>query len=140
MANREAVDDRLTILVVEDDPVYSQFVAGALREAGHHAEIASTGAKAREMATSMRPDAVVLDLHLPDGTGFEIARVLRRDILPETATIILLTASLHPERDVAEAVGIDIVLTKPVESTLVTGMVDLMRARRKQRLEKLQSP
>lgn len=129
------MDERLKILVVEDDPVYAQFVAGTLRDAGHQAEIATTGAQARERARAMMPDAVVLDLGLPDESGYDIARALRRDALLPTSIIILLTADLYPLRDLAEAVGIDIVLTKPVEPALVTGMVPLMRERRQRRIQ-----
>jgi CheY-like chemotaxis protein len=129
------VDDRLTILVIEDDPVYAQFVAGTLAEAGHRTEIATTGAQARELAAALRPDAVVLDLQLPDATGYEIARALRRGGLPAGSVIILLTANLYPERDLAEAVGIDIVLSKPVEPALVTRMVDVMLQRRRSRVK-----
>lgn len=131
--NVDAVDERLTILVVEDDPVYAQFVAGTLSEAGHQVEIVTTGAKARERALAMQPDAVILDLGLPDESGFDIARALRSGSLPDTSIIILLTAELYPERDVADAVGIDIVLTKPVDPALVIGMVPLMRERRHRR-------
>src|SRR5687768_8581516 len=119
MPNREDGDDRLTILVIEDDLVYSQFVAGTLRNAGHRAEIATNGAAARELAKGIQPDAVILDLGLPDESGYDIARALRSGILQSNAVIILLTANMYPERDVAEAVDIDIVLTKPVEPSVV---------------------
>jgi DNA-binding response OmpR family regulator len=127
-------DDRLTILVVEDDPIYAQFIAGALRAAGHTTDIATNGAEARVLANALKPDAVILDLGLPDGTGYEIAHALRNGILQDRAVIILLTANMFPERDLAEAVDIDMVLTKPVEPSVVTGMVDLMRERRAKRL------
>jgi CheY-like chemotaxis protein len=140
MDNPGAPDDRLTILVVEDDPVYSQFVAGTLRNTGHRAEIATNGKEARERATQMQPDAVILDLGLPDESGYEIARALRCGILRDRAVIILLTANMFPERDLAQAVDIDIVLTKPVASDLVTGMVDLMRDRRARRLARTRPP
>jgi DNA-binding response OmpR family regulator len=129
------VDEPLTILIVEDDPVYAHFVESALREAGHDIEHVTTGAKARERACAIRPDAVMLDLGLPDESGYDLARSLRRE-LPPSSIIILLTAELHPERDLADAVGIDMVLTKPVEAAVVTGMVDLVRVRRQRKLNR----
>jgi DNA-binding response OmpR family regulator len=122
------------ILVVEDDPVYAQFIASTLRDAGHNVEIAATAAAARANARALRPDAVLLDLKLPDESGYDLARTFRSDVLDSESIIILLTADMHPQRDVAEAVGIDMVLTKPVEPVLVVGMVDLIRARRRKRL------
>jgi DNA-binding response OmpR family regulator len=127
------VEDPLTILVVEDDPVYADFIARALSAAGHDVGHATTGAKARELARSLKPDAVMLDLVLPDESGYDLALTLRRE-LPASSIIILLTADLHPQRDLADAVGIDVVLTKPVEPTLVTGMIELVRARRQRKL------
>ena len=127
------MDERLKILVVEDDPVYAEFVATTLRGAGHEVDIAGSGAAARERARAWRPDAVILDLGLPDESGYEVGRALRREILGEAAIIILLTASLYPQRDMADAVGIDIVFSKPVEPQLVTGMVDLIHQRRSTR-------
>ena len=128
------MDDRLHILVIEDDHVYAEFVGNTLREAGHNVVIASSGEAARDEARKKTPDAVILDLGLPDESGYDVARALRRDILPATSVIILLTANLFPERDLADAVGIDVVLSKPVEPELVRGMIDHVRARRTRRL------
>jgi DNA-binding response OmpR family regulator len=129
------VDDRLKILVVEDDSVYAEFVATTLRQAGHDVELAETAAAARARVQTTKPDAIVLDLVLPDESGYDTALALRRELPPESI-IILLTASLYPERDLADAVGIDMVLTKPIDPALVTGMVDLVRARRRRKLDR----
>ena len=124
------MQDRLNILVIEDDHVYASFVANTLREAGHDVVVASSGAAGREEAQKRPPDAVILDLGLPDESGYDLARALRRGILPSTSVILLLTANLYPERDRADAVGIDVVLSKPVEPDVVRGMIDLVRTRR----------
>jgi DNA-binding response OmpR family regulator len=128
-----AVDEALTILIVEDDPVYADFMARTLRDAGHDVDHATTGAAASRHCSSQRPDVVMLDLGLPDGSGYDFALALRK-LLPPTSIIIVLTAELHPERDLADAVGIDMVLTKPIEAKLVAGMIDLVRSRRQRRL------
>lgn len=123
--------ERLKILVVEDDAIYADFVASTLRGAEHLVEIARDGAAARAQASTMRPDAVIMDLKLPDESGYDLARSFRRDLLPATSIIILLTANRYPEQDVADAVGIDLVLSKPVEPALVIGLVELIRERRR---------
>jgi len=127
------VGDRLKILVVEDDSTYREFVAMVLRGAGHEVFEAEDGASARELARVHAPDAIILDLRLPDATGYAIATELRRAIVHANTSIILLTADRFPERDAAEAAGIDIVISKPVEADLVTGIVDHVRARRLRR-------
>ncbi|HEY5926849.1 MAG TPA: response regulator [Kofleriaceae bacterium] len=129
------MEESLSILVVEDDPVYAEFVASTLRAAGHDLSVAHTGASARERARTERPHAVILDLGLPDESGYEVARALRAGVLDDAAVIILLTANPSPQLDMAEAVGIDIVLGKPVEPTLVSAMIDHVRSRRQRRLQ-----
>ncbi len=127
-------EQHLEILVVEDDGVYAEFVATTLTSAGHAITVAGTGAAARQRAVELRPDAVILDLGLPDESGYDTARALRGGLLPERSIIILLTASMHPDRDAAQAVGIDFVLSKPVEAAVVAGMIDLVRTLRRRRL------
>lgn len=133
MNNPGLVDEVLTILVVEDDPVYADFMSRTLRDAGHDVDHVTSGAAATRHVSSQRPDVVMLDLGLPDGNGYDLALSLRKVLLP-SSIIIVLTAELHPERDLAVAVGIDMVLTKPIEAKLVAGMIDLVRARRQRRL------
>ena len=115
--------------------MYAEFVASTLRAAGHGITIACDGAAARERARKggRRGDP---RSGLPDESGYDIARALRRELLTQQAVIILLTANMYPERDKAEAVGIDIVLSKPIEPALVVGMVDHVHARRKKQLDR----
>jgi DNA-binding response OmpR family regulator len=127
------VDDRLKILVVEDDPVYAEFIVGTLREAMHDVDHVTSAAAARDNVGHGKPDVVMLDLVLPDGSGYDLARALRRD-LPAASIIIVLTADQFPQRDLADAVGIDLVLTKPVQASVVAGMIDLIRTRRRRKL------
>ena len=134
-SNLDLVDDKLSILVVEDDPVYAEFVVTALRAVGHQVEQVSTATEASDRVRTRSPDAVILDLVLPDASGYDIARKIRGE-LPASSVIILLTADLYPQRDLAEAVGIDMVLSKPVEPALVTGMIDLVRSRRRLKLSR----
>jgi DNA-binding response OmpR family regulator len=124
--------ERLKILVVEDDPVYASFITEALRAAGHDVTLAMDGATARAQNVAAL-DAVVLDLRLPDESGYDIARALRLS-LPSRSVIVLLTAELNPQRDAAQAIGIDIVLTKPIEEELVTRIIDHVRTQRERRL------
>jgi DNA-binding response OmpR family regulator len=132
LTNAAGVDEALTILVVEDDPIYADFLSRTLRDCGHDVDHVTSGAAAERHCAGQRPDVVMLDLRLPDRSGYDIALALRK-LLSPTSIIIVLTAELHPERDRADAVGIDMVLTKPIEARLVAGMIELVRARRQRR-------
>src|SRR6185503_11588818 len=104
-------------------------------DAGHHVALARDGASALEQARALAPDAVILDLRLPDGSGYDVAAALRRDALKPASVIIVLTASLFPSLDDAAAVGVDLVLSKPTDAELVIGLVDHVRERRQLRLQ-----
>lgn len=135
MRDNHSVGQRLKILVVEDDPIYAHFIVTTLGDAGHDMTLARDAATALELARVDVPDAIVLDLRLPgNASGYDVARVLRRDVLGPGAVIIVLTAELYPHLDSAAAVDVDLVLNKPVDPDLVRGLVDHVRQRRQRRL------
>lgn len=78
------------ILVVDDEENISFLVSSALRLAEMEPAVAATGREALDMAASFRPDAIVLDVQLPDLDGFEVLRRLRADGV--AAPVLFLTA------------------------------------------------
>jgi two-component system OmpR family response regulator len=78
------------ILVVDDEASITDAVATALRYEGYEVVELSTGRSALDAVSQLRPSLVVLDVMLPDLTGFEVLRRLRRDGF--TVPVILLTA------------------------------------------------
>jgi DNA-binding NarL/FixJ family response regulator len=74
-----------SLLVVDDDDDFRTFVADLLRGAGHQVVEAATGNGALAHARAERPALIVLDVHLPDISGYEVCRELRDefgDLLP----------------------------------------------------------
>ena len=68
----------MNILIVEDDPFVAKSIGMALEAEGHHYMICDT---AEEGISSVREeyfDAVILDINLPDGDGFQFAKTMRR--------------------------------------------------------------
>lgn len=100
------------VLIVEDDKDASLLFASQLEEAGFETVAATDGEEAWQLLPDVRPDLVVLDLHLPKINGMEILRRIRRDCqLAETAVIVAtcderLAASVHDEANA--------VLVKPI--------------------------
>jgi DNA-binding NarL/FixJ family response regulator len=95
----DPVPERIKVLIVDDHPMVREGLAGVLER--HHMQItglAATGRQALEMYLANRPDIVLLDLRLPDQSGFDVARaVLKAD---STARIVILSsaqgdASIH---------------------------------------------
>lgn len=92
----------LRVLIVDDHPTWRDAVARDLESAGLViAGTAASGAQALRIAAAVRPDVVLLDLHLPDLGGVEVARaVLARD---QHARVLVLSASAE-QSDVLAAV------------------------------------
>ncbi len=81
-----------TALIVEDDPDQAEMAARLLRHQKFDSEIAGTGGAGLAKLRSLRPDVVLLDLMLPDKTGFEVCRELRADRETMLTPVVMLTA------------------------------------------------
>ena len=99
------------ILVVDDEPRITQSLALNLEARGYDVDVAGTGADAMRLAAARRPDAVVLDLGLPDIAGLQVVMALRA----WTDTPILILSVRDGERDKVAALdaGADDYVTKP---------------------------
>jgi two-component system KDP operon response regulator KdpE len=99
------------ILVVDDEPQILRALETNLRAAGYEVDTAATAEAALSTAAARRPEAVILDLLLPDGRGTEVARELRAW---SSAPIIVLSA-VGDEAEKVEALdaGADDYVTKP---------------------------
>src|ERR1700685_2791271 len=84
------------VLVVDDEPSLAELLSSVLRYEGWDVRAAGTGAEAVRMAREFRPDAVVLDIMLPDFNGLEVMRRLRAEI-PQV-WVLFLTARSADER------------------------------------------
>ncbi|RFU87478.1 DNA-binding response regulator [Streptomyces triticagri] len=104
-------DRGATVLVVEDEPSIADVLAIALRYHGFRVLVASSVKEARGQVSEARPDAVLLDVMLPDGDGRLFARELRGSC-PDTA-IVFLTARDAPA-EIVGGLGLgDDYITKP---------------------------
>src|SRR6516162_7343460 len=68
------------VLVVDDEPSLAELLASVLRYEGWNVVTAGSGAEAVRTAREFRPDAVVLDIMLPDFNGLEVMRRLRTEL------------------------------------------------------------
>ena len=103
-----------TILVVDDEPDLLDLVAHHLQAAGVEVMKASRGTEGLEAAARRRPDAVVLDVMLPDILGTEVFKRLRRLPATEDVPVIFLTArGDEVDRVVGFELGADDYVVKP---------------------------
>ncbi|MDI3269530.1 MAG: response regulator transcription factor [Bacillota bacterium] len=100
------------ILVLEDDGDIRHIVTGALEKAGFQVLAADNLREAQALFTKEAPDLAVVDLLLPDGHGFDFARLVRR--FSDQVGIVILTA-ISEEADLVAAleIGADDYIVKP---------------------------
>ena len=88
----KSVNDQIKILVVDDELANRELLVGILEPAGFNVILASGGLEAIAMANARKPDAVVLDLMMPDVTGFDVIEQFRAKPATEGIPVIVLTA------------------------------------------------
>jgi CheY-like chemotaxis protein len=91
--------DKIRVLVVDDEPANRLWLAKALEPAGFTVLPASGGREAIEMARSEKPDFVLLDLMMPEVTGFDVVEALRADPATRETPIMVVTATTLTEED-----------------------------------------
>jgi PAS domain S-box-containing protein len=120
------------VLVVDDTEASRYAVSRHLRRAGFEVDEAASGLQALAQLEEVRPDVVVLDVLLPDISGFEVARRIRRDPRFARLPILHLSASFTDPDSLAAGLdsGADGYLTHPVEPVVLLASIrSLLRAR-----------
>ena len=104
------------LLLIDDDTRLTDMVGGYLRQNGYEVETAGSLAAGRERLKHTLPDALLLDLMLPDGDGLDFTRELRSDARTRRLPLLMLTARGEPmDRIVGLELGADDYLPKPFE-------------------------
>ena len=107
--------------MVEDEQSITDPLSEALVREGFDTEVAATAAKALELAGSVEPDLVLLDVMLPDGSGYDVCRELRAG---SAVPIIMLTArGEETDRIVGLELGADDYIVKPFSAREVVARI-----------------
>lgn len=114
------------ILVVDDEPHIGALLRLHFEHRGYRLSLAKNLAEARQALAAARPDALLLDLHLPDGLGLELLDELRRDAATRTLPVLVLTGE-GDERLLRESGRLGAtVLTKPFSPSKLATRVQTM--------------
>lgn len=109
---RRADGSPVSILVVDDEAVLAEMVSMALRYEGWTVRTSGDGASAVAAAREARPDAVVLDVMLPDMSGLEVLGALR-EVSPQLPVLLLTAKDAVEDRIAGLSAGGDDYVTKP---------------------------
>ena len=114
----------LRVLIVEDDEDAASVLASLLAMRDFDPVIARSGARALALAAESPVDAVLLDLGLPDMSGYDVCRGLRSLATSRDSVIIALSGWTRPkDRRAAEAAGCDHYLLKPADFALIEKLI-----------------
>jgi CheY-like chemotaxis protein len=107
---------RLSVLVVDDNEDSALSLAMLLELQGYAVTTSFRGGDAIERARERRPQVALLDIGLPDMSGYELAARLRETLAPGRVTLVALTGwGQDEDRRAAEDAGFDHHFTKPVD-------------------------
>jgi DNA-binding response OmpR family regulator len=115
-----------TILIVDDEHMTTEMLATFLKLMGHEAVDAFTCQQAWDKLTYVVPDAVLLDIMLPDVNGLEMCRQLRSNATTTHLPIIMISAYAPPLTQEANEAGANAYLVKPISlSSLKTTLASI---------------
>jgi two-component system alkaline phosphatase synthesis response regulator PhoP len=118
------------ILLVDDDPDFVESVTMILEKKGHAVIPAYDGVECMEKVKTVKPDAIILDVMMPNKDGYEVCKELKRDPAYQNIPILLLTAvvshiptTTYTYRDGMETEADDYV-DKPVEPAELVRLIE----------------
>lgn len=120
-ANKRKMNEAKRILIVDDEEDIRAVVQVSLEEFGGWQTIAATsGAEGLQLARSDLPDAILLDISMPDLDGFQVCEALQRDPQTKKIPVVVLTAKVLPsDRQRFDLLRVAGVITKPFDPMLI---------------------
>ena len=113
------------ILVVDDDPVQRDLMSRTLAKEGYRVALAEDGDKGLELARTLHPDAITLDVLMPTVDGWTVLSSLKADESTEGIPVLMLT--MGDEKNLAYSLGASDFLTKPITRERLVKALDRVR-------------
>ncbi len=115
-----------SVLVIDDQPFFTNMLRGALEQQGFRVLVANSGADGLASAKKHLPDAILLDIEMPVMDGFAVCEQLRKDEAVKHIPIVILTATNNPKlNEKAFKAGADIVALKVLSTEKRVNMIRL---------------
>lgn len=112
------------VLLIEDEPNIIEAIRFILSRDGWRVDTHSDGSTALDAVRARRPDIIILDVMLPNRSGFDILSDLRADAEIGKTPVLMLTArGQKKDRELAEGIGVSRFMTKPFSNAEVLASV-----------------
>lgn len=121
-------DPNKTILVVDDEAPMRELLKQQLNAEGYKVREAKDGREAIAAVKKQLPDLVILDVRMPEMSGFDVAAVLKNN--PETMNVPIMLLSVAEEQERGYRLGVDRYLTKPINTQELLDAVRYLLSRK----------
>lgn len=122
--------DKKRILIIEDEEDFSKGLQVILAANGFEVHTATTGKGGLNLAKTIQPDLIILDIMLPEIDGYKICRLLKFDERYKKIPIIMLTARTQEEDEkLGKQAGADAYLVKGQKVELLMGEIKALLAK-----------
>lgn len=106
----------MMILIADDDPVHTTLLSARLTSKGHRVTVVHDAIQAWLAAIRRPPDAIILDIQMPGGTGRAVLRQLKTNPNTKQVPVIVVSGSINPEDEITVMeLGASEFLRKPVD-------------------------
>jgi ligand-binding sensor domain-containing protein/signal transduction histidine kinase/DNA-binding response OmpR family regulator len=120
----ETLDNRKTILLVEDDPELKSFIGKSLKSEGYCVLSAGNGHEALECMTSANVDLIISDVMMPEMNGLDLCRRIKNNINFSHIPFVLLTAKSNKETEIEGIeIGADAYIQKPFKWKHIVALI-----------------
>jgi CheY-like chemotaxis protein len=106
------------ILIADDSRVYVHLITGWLQDRGFKVVVAADAVQASMMVTRTQPDAVILDISMPGGSGIDVLKRLKTSIKTKHIPVLVVSGNAGSDmRDLVKRLGAADLLQKPLDCT-----------------------
>lgn len=124
------MDQKIKILLVDDEPDITEFLSYNLTKNNYSVQIASDAKQAMDLARTFKPHLFVLDIMMPGKSGIELCKDLRKDESFKDSLIVMLTARQEDHMQInALDVGADDYITKPLKPSVFLSRIQALLRR-----------
>jgi DNA-binding response OmpR family regulator len=135
-ADRRHYNDKLRVLVVDDDRDTADTLTFILRDEGYVVSPVYTGNEALTVARMLRPDVIIADIQIPGMSGYAVAQSVRYGLTDLRRPLMIAISGVWkqlPDKKVAAQMGFDEYLTKPCDTAALLSLINSFKLLRSHR-------